>query len=237
MFYLIQDPSVKYTYMNGAWTDSFAGIHLNAKLDAPKTERAMKFLDYLMGPEGSLLVCSGVEGISYTKDPSTGWYKPTEEVFTGYRTWDGNILRKTGVGGWTNVLPNIAGVDEKGNAWDICAQYAFSVDKWVLYNNNDWRLYAFNWPVSPFGELDSDKQAAALDASSKIGAYADDRIVNVALSKSADVLKTEYAKFVAQMKADGLDAFEAAWTDNWRDYAKSKGRTPEHFLVVADEAK
>ena len=105
MFYLIKDPSVKYVYTNGAWTDSAAGIHLNAKLNDARTQAAMKFLDYCMGPEGSLLVCSGVEGISYTKNPKTGWYTPTDEVFTGYRSWDANILRKTGVGGWTNILP------------------------------------------------------------------------------------------------------------------------------------
>ncbi|HET6485676.1 MAG TPA: hypothetical protein VFH83_04605, partial [Spirochaetia bacterium] len=237
MFYLTKDPSVKYVYMNGAWTDSAAGIHLNSKLSDERTARAMRFLDYLMGPEGSLLVCSGVEGISYSKDPKTGWYTPTPEVFNGYRTWDGSILRKTGVGGWTNVLPNIAGLNEQGHAWDINAEYGFLQDKWVIYNNADWKSFAFNWPITPYSELDSDTQAAALDASSKIGAYADDRLVNIALSKSPDVLKSEYAKFVSQMKTDGLDAFEAAWTDNWKAYAKSKGRAPEHFFVTVDEAK
>lgn len=237
MFYLTKDPSVKYVYMNGAWTDSAAGIHINAKMDDARTARAMKFLDYCMSPEGSLLVCSGVEGISYSKDPTTGWYKPTDEVFAGYRTWDANVLRKTGVGGWTNILPNIAGVDEKGNAWDINAQYGFSQDKWVIYNNSDWKYFAFNWPITPYSELDSDTQAAALDASSKISAYAPDRIVNIALSKNVDTLQSEYSKFVAQMKTDGLDAFETAWTDNWKAYAKSKGRAPEHFFMVVDEVK
>lgn len=237
MFYLIKDPSVKYVYTNGAWTDSAAGIHLNAKLNDARTQAAMKFLDYCMGPEGSLLVCSGVEGISYTKNPKTGWYTPTDEVFTGYRSWDANILRKTGVGGWTNILPNIAGVNEQGHAWDICSEYGFLKDKWVIYNNRDWKYFAFNWPVTPYSELDADTQAAALDASSKIGAYANDRIVNIALSKNVDTLKSEYAKFVAQMKTDGLDAFEAAWTDNWKAYAKSKGRTPEHIFVTPDETK
>ena len=114
MFYLVKDSSVTNIYMNGAWGDASAGIHINAKLDDAKTIRAMQFMDYCASPEGSLLVCAGVEGTDYTADPATGWYKPNADVFAGYRVWDANTLKKTGVGGWLDILPCVAGVTPDG---------------------------------------------------------------------------------------------------------------------------
>lgn len=227
MFYLVKDSSVTNIYMNGAWGDASAGIHLNAKLDDAKTARAMQFFDYCAGPEGSLLVCAGVEGTDYTKDDSTGWYKPNADVFAGYRVWDANVLKKTGVGGWLDVIPCVAGVTDDGHCYDVNAEYAFSQDPWVTYNVADWKHFSFGMIMSPYESLDTDSQADAVDADSKISAYLNDRLTNIMLTKDPSTIDGELAKLQEQMKSDGVEALEKAQTDNWTELAKQKGVAPE----------
>ena len=236
MFYLRQDDAVNDIYLNHAWGDAFAGTHINAKLDDAKTKRAMEFIDYLCSIEGSMLVCAGIEGKDYFEDPATGWYKPSDEVFKGYREWDANILKKTGVGAWFNILPCLAGVNKDGHCMDINSEYAFMQDKWVMYNNTDWKHFADNWIVSPYLSLEADAQADAVDAESKIGAYKLDRMTNIMLTKDPATIEGELAKLQAQMKTDGIEALEKAQTDNWIMIATEKGRTPETInLTVAQQ--
>jgi putative aldouronate transport system substrate-binding protein len=226
MFYLTKDSSVTNIYMNGE-TSGTAGTHINAKLDDAKTIRAMQFMDYCCSPEGSLLVNAGVEGIDYTKDATTGWYKPNADIFAGYSVWDANTIKQSGVGAWLDVLPNMAGVTADGHCYDINAEYAFSQDKWVLYNNIDWKHYAYSAVVSPFTSLDPDTQADAVDADSKIGAYLNDRLTNIMLASDPSTIDGDLAKLQAQMKSDGIDALEKAQTDNWNAIAKQMNVSPE----------
>jgi putative aldouronate transport system substrate-binding protein len=226
MFYLVKDASVQNIYMNGE-TSGSSGTHINSKLGDAETIRAMQFMDYCCSPEGSLLVNAGIEGVHFTKDPSTGWYKPADDVFAGYSVWDANVLKKTGVGAWLDVLPSVAGVTDDGHCYDVNAEYAFSQDKWVMYNNSDWKHYGYTAIVSPFTALDPDTQADAVDADSKISAYLNDRLTNIMLSTDPSVIDTELGKLQAQMKSDGLAALEKAWTDNWTTIASQMNVDPE----------
>lgn len=226
-FYLTKDSSVQNIYMNGAWGDAASGTHINAKLDDAKTKRAMEFIDYCCSDEGSLLICAGIEGVDYFKNESTGWYKPEEKIFAAYRVWDANVFKPRGVGGWLNILPNIAGVNADGHCFEVNAEYAFSQDPWVIYNNADWKHFAYNMIVSPYTSLDSDTQADAVDADSKISAYKNDRLTNIMLTKDPSTIDGELQKLQAQMKSDGYDALAKARTDNWIKVAEQKGVTPE----------
>jgi putative aldouronate transport system substrate-binding protein len=234
-FYLVKDSSVTNIYMNHAWGDAASGMHVNAKLDDAKTARAMQFLDYCCSDEGSLLVCSGVEGISYTMDDATGWYTPVDDVFIGFRNWDPAVLKRTGVGGWLDILPCIAGVAPNGHCYDINTEKCFVQDPWVLYNTSDWKHFADNWIISPYTELDLDSQADAVDADSKTGAYMSDRLSNIMLSKDASVIDGELAKLREQLKSDGYDALQQARTDNWMEIASGKDRTPEEINRTPDQ--
>lgn len=236
-FYLRKDEAVDNIYMNGAWGDSSAGIHINAKLDDAKTIRAMQFLDYCAGPEGSLLVCAGIEGPDFTKDPATGWYKPEAKIFAAYRVWEATEFKKRGVGGWLNILPNLAGVTEDGHCYDVNAEYAFTQDPWVLYNNADWEHFAYQMIVSPYLGIDTDSQADAADADSKIAAYRADRLTNIMLLKDPAAIEPELKKLQEQMAGDGLAVLEKAQTDNWLEIAKQKGRTPENINQTVAQSK
>lgn len=236
-FYLRKDETVDNIYMNGAWGDSSAGVHINAKLDDAKTIRAMQFLDYCAGPEGSLLVCAGLEGPDFTKDPATGWYKPEAKIFAAYRVWEATEFKKRGVGGWLSILPNMAGVTEDGHCFDVNAEYAFTQDPWVLYNNADWEHFAYQTIVSPYKGLDTDSQADAADADSKITAYRKDRLTNIMLLKDSAAIEPELKKLQAQMKGDGLDILEKAETENWLVIAKQKDRTPENINQTVAQSK
>ena len=236
-FYLRKDETVDNIYMNGAWGDSYGGMHINAKLDDAKTIRAMQFLDYCMGPEGSLLVNAGLEGPDYTKDPATGWYKPEAKIFAAYRVWEATEFKKRGVGGWLCILPNMAGVTEDGHCYDVNAEYAFTQDPWVLYNNADWEHFAYQMIVSPYLGIDTDSQADAADADSKISAYREDRLTNIMLLKDSAAIEPELKKLQEQMAGDGLAALEKAQTDNWLEIAKQKGRSPENINQTVAQSK
>lgn len=226
-FYLTRDASVQNIYRNGAWGDAASGTHINAKLDDAKTKRAMQFIDYCCSDPGSLLICAGIEGVDYFKDESTGWYKPEEKLFAAYRVWDANVFKPRGVGGWLNILPNIAGVNAEGHCFEVNAEYAFSQDPWVIYNNADWKHFAYNMIISPYTSFDSDTQADAVDADSKISAYKNDRLTNIMLAKDASTIDGDLQKLREQMKSDGNDALAKARTDNWVKVAGQKGVAPE----------
>ena len=189
----------------------------------------MEFLDYCAGPEGSLLVNAGIEGVDYFPDPETGWYKPEETIFEAYRVWDPAVFKVRGVGGWLNILPNIAGITEDGHCYDINAEYAFSQDRWVMYNNSDWEHFAYQMIISPYTQFDNEGQADAIDANSKIEAYRRDRMTNIMLLTDASAIEDELSDLREQIEQDGIGIVEQAQTDNWLQIANEKGRAPENI--------
>ena len=98
-----------------------------------------------------------------------------------------------------------------------------------MYNVSDWKHFSFSMIMSPYESLDTNKQADAVDADSKISAYLVDRLANIVMSKDASSIDSGLAALQSQMKSDGIDALEKAETDNWNAIAQSKNVPPQNI--------
>lgn len=228
MFYLIDNPEVKSIFANGYWGIGGPSIMVSKKSE--KVESVMKLFDYLATEEGSLLVNAGVEGVTYNK--VDGKNIPIDEVAKGYASWDTNVIKKYGVGGWFNIFPSMAGVDKDGNANDINAQKVFEDDKWVVYNNKDWQRFSYTQIVSGAGDLKKEKHPDAFEAFIKINGYIKDRMVKAIVAPNAEFSEKEWEKAVQQMKSDGLDKLNIALEENWLKLAKTLNKDPEKLNIV-----
>jgi putative aldouronate transport system substrate-binding protein len=233
MFYLTANSSVKHILANNYNEQSIPRLMISK--NTKNAEAFIKMMDYFATDEGSLLVNAGVEGVSYTKD-SKGKLVPKDDIAKGYASWDTNVLKKTGVGGWFNILPSNAGLDKNGNANDINAQKVFDEDRWVSYNNTDWKRFSYPRITSPVGDLTKEKNPEAFEANTKINGYINDRLTRAIVAESPEASAAEWSKAVQQMKTDGLDKLTAALQDNWLKLAKTLNRDPNKLnKVVADQ--
>ncbi|MFD2612311.1 extracellular solute-binding protein [Paenibacillus gansuensis] len=228
MFYLIDNPNVKSIFANGYWGIGGPSIMVSKKSE--KVEAVMKLFDYLATEEGSLLLNAGVEGVTYNR--VDGKNVPTDEVAKGYAAWDTNVIKKYGVGGWFNIFPSLAGVDKEGNANDINAQKVFEDDKWVVYNNMDWKRFSYTQIVSGVGDLKKENNPEAFEAFVRINGYAKDRMVKAIVAPDGQTSKKEWAKAVQQMESDGLAELNKALEENWIKLAKALNKDPEKLNQV-----
>jgi putative aldouronate transport system substrate-binding protein len=220
-FYLIASEDVKDILINGyAMTE---GPNLMITKNCKNPEKLIKFFDFCASPEGSTIIGAGVEGITYTKNED-GTLTPMDEVATGYAMWDTKMIKKFGIGNWLNLLPAMEGIDENGQAYDINAQAAFAENKWVMYNNVDWKHFAYPRSINANIKINSEDQPEAYDALSKINAYAFDRIAKAISSNSSEKCEAEWIKCQKQMKADGLDSLNEAVNENWSALAEAYGK-------------
>ncbi len=228
MFYLTNDASIQKVLINSAWVVGGPGNMISAK--SKYKERLMKFFDYCASDEGSLLICAGVEGQTYTKD-ADGKLTPVDEVAKGYAAWDGNMIKKFGIGNWFNTFPVLAGLDKNGNANEINAQETFGKSPWVLYNNHDIQYFAYPAIVSSAGDITKENQPDAFAANSIISAYAVDMMTKAVVA-SPDQCESEWKAAFDKMQADGLDKLNTAMDENWNKLAKLLGRSPDKLNEV-----
>lgn len=225
-FYLIDSPEITDVLINGY--ASVEGPNLMITKDCEDPAGVIQFLDYCATEEGSTLIGAGIEGVTYTVE--NGVKVPTEEVANGYAMWDGNMIKKYGIGNWLNALPSMEGLDADGNAYDINAQIAFTQDKWVMYNNADWEHFAFPRTINANAKIDSTIQPEAHAALAEINTYAFDRIAKAVSQTSVEKCTEEWNACVEQMQADGLEALDAAIAENWDALAEVKGKNPENLF-------
>jgi putative aldouronate transport system substrate-binding protein len=230
-FFGVQDASVKYPMYHGYVLLNSANIHVNAK--AKNAEVIMKFLNYTASDEGSFILGTGVEGKTFTKD-AKGNPVPTEEVAKGYRDWDVNIIKKTGIGQWFNFWPGYMDIGPHGRANEINAENMFvlGADRWTMYNNADLANIGYSNLVSPAGSFSKVRDAEALDINSKIGAYAWDSMTKAIAASSPDACEAEWKQAVQRMKSDGLDKLNQAADAKWRTLAKIMKRDPDKLNLT-----
>lgn len=234
MFYLIKDPSVQNVWITWCFSTGSTSAMISSKTQY--TERIIKFFDWCLTEDASWLLNAGVDGVTYNKD-SSGKRVPIDDFYKGYSVWDVNVLKKYGAATWVNIFPSLAGVDETGNAYDICAQKTFEENKWTQYNNIGWKYHGYVNIVSPYyGQISQTKQQDAFEAKSKIEAYIHDIIVKPIIAKDAQECQAEWDKILNQMKSDGLDKIEPAVEQNWSDMAKAYKRSPDAVVLTVQQA-
>lgn len=229
MFYLRESEDIKDLYINNYAIAE--GPNLMITKDCKDPEGVMEFLDFCASDEGSTIIGAGVEGITYTV-ADDGTFIPTEEMATGYAQWDVNIIKKHGVGNWLNMLPSMEGLKEDGHAYDINAEAAFTADKWVGYNNKDYKHFAYPRLANAVGRVDVEETPEAYNALSKINTYAFDRIAKAIMAPSAEECQAEWENCVNQMNIDGLADLDKALDINWKELAQMYGTEPDALLVT-----
>jgi hypothetical protein len=148
-----------------------------------------------------------------------------------YYLWDSTLLKELGLGTWNGFLPSLAGMDKNGNAYDICQQATFESNKWGQYDMTDWKFFANpNYASEKVAFLDSVRQKDAYEAFSKVSAYLRDRVVKAIAATSAADSAAQWKDTYSSMKADGLDAINAAKNDNWIKAAKFLNKAPAELL-------
>lgn len=230
--YLVQDSSVKNLAINGTVNIGSPGIMISS--EAKDTDRIMQFFDYCASDEGSLAICGGVEGVTYTKG-ADGKLLPMDEMYKGYVVWDANTLKKFGVGGWECILPSLGGFGANGQVFDIFAAKTFDENKWAIYNNSDWKNISYINPLAMTADLNQTTQPDAFEASSKINSYIKDRIVKAIIQPTPEKSASEWTKSMEQMKADGLDELDKALSANWNELARAMGAKPDHLIIMNSE--
>jgi len=231
MFYLVKDASVQHIGINGYYIDGDDSVFITSKAKDPVG--IVKFFDWCASDEGSLLLNAGVKGVSW--DLVDGKRTPTEKAQKAYYEWDSNLLKELGLGAWNGFLPCLAGMDKDGNAYDVCQQAIFEGNKWGQYETVDWKFYSNpNYSVEKVSYIDSEKQKAAYDAQSKINVYIRDRIAKSIAAPSAAASEKEWGVVRDMMKADGIDALNAAFAENWTKAAAFFKKAPADLLK--DEA-
>lgn len=213
MFYLREDPSVTDLYINNYAVAEPANLLITKDCEDPVA--LLKYLDFCASFEGSTIIGAGKEGVTYSVGED-GWLIPTEETVAGYAAWDTNMIKKHGLGSWLNILPCLEGLGPNGQAFDINAEACFTADRWVVYNNTDYKHFAYPRILSTLGQLSTEDDWEAFDALSRIETYFGDRIAKAVVSPDLETAMKEWETCQAQMKADGLEkldeAVAAAWT-------------------------
>lgn len=229
MFYLRESEDITDLFINNYATTEAPNMMITTDCEDP--EGLMDFFNFCASEEGSTIIGAGVEGVTYTTNED-GTLTPTDEMATAYAQWDVNLIKKYGVGNWLNVLPSMEGIKEDGHAYDINAEAAFTSDPWVSYNNKDYLHFAYPRIISAAGRLDSEEDAAAYDALSKISTYAFDRIAKAIMAETPEQCQEEWETCVQQMQNDGLADLDAALDKNWRELAEAYGVEPDALLVT-----
>ncbi|HET6484970.1 MAG TPA: hypothetical protein VFH83_01040, partial [Spirochaetia bacterium] len=227
MFYLTKDATVKHVGINGYYIDGDDSVFITTKAKDPVG--IMKFFDWCNTEDGLVLLNAGVEGLSWNwKDNRR---VPTDKAMKAYYLWDSTLLKELGLGTWNGFLPSLAGMDKTGNAYDINQQATFESNKWGQYDMTDWKFFANpNYASEKVAFIDSVKQKDAYDANSKIQAYLRDRITKAIAAPSAADSASQWKDTYAMMKADGLDALNAAKNENWLKAAKFLNKQPVDLL-------
>ena len=230
MFYLTQDASVTHVCINGYYIDGDDALFITKK--AKNVDRIMQFFDYCASDEGSALLGSGTEGLSYTAD-ATGKRIPTAKAQKAYTDWDSNVLKELGLGSWEGLLPTLAGVNADGTAYDIFQQAIFESNKWSQYDLKDWTQFSSAaYAQGAINLFSSQTQPDAYDANSKIGIYVGSNIARAIVASSQAECEKIWSDCVKQMKADGLDKVSQALNENWIQEAKIFGKEPALLIDI-----
>jgi ABC-type sugar transport system, periplasmic component len=214
-FMLRKDESITRIFTDSYQITGYGVTNVSTSCKYP--ERVAQLLDYTASEEGSRLLCTGIEGVNYTKG-ADGKLVPIKETLDNYAAWNGEFFKKSGVASLMNVLPTLAGVDENGNAADIYAVGVFQSNKWQQYNIKNCNQYQYDGGIVDVGTItsfDPDKQADAQSAYSKIKTYVGDRFTKCVLAGTPQEAQAQYARLLDQMKKDSLDKLNSAVSENF----------------------
>jgi putative aldouronate transport system substrate-binding protein len=212
-------PSLKNYGYGGGW-----GIAISTACKDP--ERAMEFIDYMCKEETQILTNWGIEGANYTV--VNGKRVQTPEDFRMEQT-DPDYGKKTGVGRWNYPFPQYGQgfIDSTGNYMthispDTVKERYLPVERETLaaYGVEMWTDL---FPPSESLGISKHGQAWQYTLPPDVNAKlteADDlskrTIANLVLGKPAD-FDAGWAKFMAELKALGIEEANAAMTGLVKD--------------------
>jgi putative aldouronate transport system substrate-binding protein len=212
-------PALKNYGYGGGW-----GIAISSTCKDP--ERAMEFIDYMCREQTQILTNWGIEGVNYTVVNGKRIQKPEDLQM---EQSDPNYGKKTGVGRWNYPFPQYGQgyIDSTGN-YITHASPETVKERYIPVERETLAAYgAEMWPdlfpsseslgISKHGQawqytLPPDVNAKVTEAD----ALSKQTLANLVLGRPAD-FDAGWAKFIADLKAIGIEEANAAMTSLVKD--------------------